>query len=1047
MDMADCRVLGPVELWIENQPVDIGTPGQRHVLAVLMLSPGQVVTIEELIDRVWGEKPPNHVRNVLYSYVARLRKTWRSHRYPGDPLFRSGGGYLLDIAPEAVDCHRFRERVAQAREPGTHAEERRSLLLGALGEWRGTPLAGLGGEWAARVRYWLAQQRLNTLAELADLKFEAGAHGSAIDVLHDGVAEYPLSDALALRLVRALHRTGRGAEALAIYAAFRKRVVSELGAEPGPELRAVHREVLHATATVPVDEPRPISASSWRGPHPHLTRLIGRAEEQAQLTRLLASERLVTVTGVGGCGKTALALRVGRDAADRLGVPGAALSLVGSTSADQVASSLNGLVGGDDDGVAPLTAVERILAAGPWLLVLDNCEHIAAAVAGVVARLLGTCPKLTVLATSRRPLDVTGETVLTLRPLAVPPLDRPADLSSPAAEVFALRAHQAVASMVIGPDDVEDVARICRRLDGLPLALELIAARVRTFTLHELAERLGTDLTLLFRDGTGGDARHRTLEGALDWSFRLLSAAQQHLLARLSTFVGGFTVADAEVVCGFPPLGRAEVAALLAALVDQSLVQPYDLDGTRRYQLLELVRIFAAGRLTEFGEGEVCAHRHLDHRLALARRIDFLPRYAERASALRALEPDAANLRGCLEHAFTSGRPLDAAEIIARNFEFWLVNRGYLAEGRTLLDRALCLPGLPERPEVLALLRFHQALLVSMSGDRLRGLELVRGVIEDLHEHRPRECLEGRAALLTAKCMLLDPSVLDEVAPAVSMAQHSESVDDARVVLNAASWVLITWGLYDEATALHKAYDRLGPVYGGSAAAALSPRVLAALGRADLPTARAMAEALHSMLAQIAHAAEHNDPRLAIAQCYLCHGEVDRTVSFLRESWEFLSTSYPLLTRRFTDLQVLLAEAYRRAGDLPAAVRTLCTALETAAGSTDFVHSFTGVPTAALIAHDLGDHEASRMLASRWDSLRQRLGLPIPVRFERGAAPLLTLDPSPPARPAAKFDWDAVAVANCIAGALEWCRQPTSPVSRPPVAISSGRRPTLRSSG
>lgn len=1029
---ADFRMLGPVELWVGGERVELGPGKQRSVLAVLMHSAGKPVPVETLIDRVWGDEPPEQVRNTLYSYIARLRRLLRIS-LPGSGgdniLRRAGSGYVLDVPEKFVDCHRFRQLVERARVPEAGGQERKSLLRQALGLWRGTPLTGLTGDWTDRVRRRLEQYRVNTVLEWSDIELATGEYALVIDQLHDLVAEHPLSEALTEQLMRALHRAGRSAEALEHYGAARQRIVAELGAEPGSRVRAVYQEVLAATSAATPMSGRP-DPPRWRGLQPHLVRLIGRDDEHARLAAFLERERLVTVTGVGGCGKTALGLDVACEVARRLGTPGVAVALASVTSAEQAVHTLRALLGQSDDGEEPMLAVERILAARPTLLVLDNCEHLAAEVADLVMRLTGSCPGLTVLATSRQPLSVAGEVVFTLEPLAIPARGGPADPDNPAVRLFVERVRQSAPSTTVTDADLEYVAEICRRLDGLPLALELVAARARTFTLDELVDRLGHNMTLLFRTTASSDSRHRTLDATLDWSFQMLTDHQRRLFARMAVFAGGFTAGDVEAVCDFDPLERQEIAATLAALIDRSLVQPYNHDGTRRYRLLEVIRNFAARQLADLDEYEATARSHVDHWLRRARQLDRLPRYQQRVDGLHALVADVVNLRHALKFGFGNDLSLAAAEIIAKTFELWLVHSGYLAEGRYWLERALALPNVREHPTTHALLRFHHALLVKLADDESRGLRLVGQVVHDLRGHRPREYLEANAAILNAKQSMLDPSVLDEVEPVVATALRSDEDDDVLTVVNAAGIALTTWGHYDRALALIREYDRRGvELAASSLAAQLTVRAEATLGLGDLAGARVLSDELVALLGDIAHAAEHDSPRRVIAVSHLVDGRVEQARRFLDDAWITLRTAYPPLTPRLVYLQILLAEAQRRCGAPTAALHTLHAGLTASSGRTEFRMSFTGVLEAALIARDVGDDMSSRQLATRWDTLRRSLGLPIPVGFAEAATDTLGLSSTRPARPSVR--WNPDTLHGCIATATTWCAKRLSNTPAP----------------
>jgi predicted ATPase/DNA-binding SARP family transcriptional activator len=994
-----------------------------------MLSVGQPVPVETLIDRVWGETFPDQVRNTLYSYIARLRAILRSH-IPGSsqdpPLRRITGGYVLDLPAAVIDCQRFRYLVDQARDRDTGDHQRRLLLRDALRQWRGRPLDGLTSDWAERVRHEFEQYRINAAAEWSDLELSMGEHGLVVDQLNTLLSEYPFAENLVGQLMRGLHAAGRTAEALERYATTRQQTVSELGAEPSSALRKIHQEILEATSAGPPPEApsRRADRPLWRGLRPYLTRLIGRDDERVRLAGQLERRRLVTVTGVGGCGKTALALDVAHAVTRTRGMPVTAVPLATVTSAGQVAHTLRALLGGTDDGEDPFVTVERILGAGPALLVLDNCEHLAAETAELVLWLLGRCPALVVLATSRQPLSVSGEVLFTLEPLAVPARDGPADLTNPAVQLFVERLRNSAPTVPVTGEDTEHIAEICRRLDGLPLALELVAARARTFTLADLADRLGRNMTLLFRTSATGEPRHRTLDATLDWSFQLLSEHQRRLFARLAVFADGFGARDVEEVCGFAPLDEDQSAAILAALVDRCLVVPYDHEGTRRYRLLEIVRSFAARQQTDFAEQPLVASRYLDRWHTRVRVIDQLPRYHQRTAALRAIEVDAANLRQCLEYGFQSGRSLDSADIIARVFEFWLIHAGYLAEGRSWLDRALSVPELGERVEVHGLLCFHRALLARFVEDQLGALRLIQQVVGMLREHRPREFLEASAAVLNGKLAVLDPSALNDVAATVEMARHSDEHDDVCTVTNAAGVVLNGWGHYDQALQLSHEYDRRGVDLGASSwAAVLTVRIDSMLGRADLSSAAELVGQLVALLGDVVHAAEHDSPRRVIALFHLASGHVQEARRFLDDARTSLRATYPPLAARLVYLQILLAEAQRRCGQPLLARRTLSGGLTAATRHSQFRLAFTGVLGAALIATDLGENTAGQELTLRWDTLRRELGLPVPTGFTDAAARTLALDPAPPTD--LNATWKPDALRACIATARTWCERET----------------------
>lgn len=544
-NVVEFRLLGPVELLRAGARVNLGAAKQRNVLTVLLWNAGQPVPVSSLIDHVWGVDAPDRARQSLYSYLTRLRSTLAGC---GATIARTqGGGYLLDVDPETVDVHRFRRLVGEARTAPTVVRQR--LLRDALDLWRDVPLAGMEGCWAERVRAGLEDLRVESCIAWGEAAL-AGNSTAVVSTAGEMLQLHPLNEQLATLLMRALEAEGRRAEALACYAAMRGRLLDELGSEPGPALQGLHLKLLQD--------------NRWYGPRPLVDQLFGRSADQTELLGLTAHHRLVTVTGLGGSGKSALALHTARRFPDDVVV----LDVAALTGMRHAVGTLARLL----DVPArpnPLSAVEQALDGRRPLLVVDNCERHPARVAALVGRLLARCRKLTVLATSRQPLGLADEVVWRL-----PPLDR-----SAAVALFAQRALQAGCPT----RDRALISSICARLDDSPLALELAAARLPTFPLRELAARLGHDLDLLFRTGCGAH-RHRSLAAAI--GLDQLPGDERHLLARLAAFPAGADLATVEAVAG--------TLVPLAALVDRCLVRSVETDGRMWFRLPATVRALAA---------------------------------------------------------------------------------------------------------------------------------------------------------------------------------------------------------------------------------------------------------------------------------------------------------------------------------------------------------------------------------------------------------------------------------------------------------------------
>ncbi|MGO1055464.1 BTAD domain-containing putative transcriptional regulator [Crossiella sp. CA198] len=1010
----DFRLLGPVELREADRPVELGPVKQRCVLAALLWNAGRPTAVDTLIDWVWDERPPPRARQSLYSYLARLRGI-----LGGTPITYTPAGYRLDVPPEQVDAHRFRELIARAQSARGERSRQAGLLRTALDLWRGPPLSGLSGERVERVRAGLEQARVSATIAWAEAALTEGEFAAVVREVADLLAAHPLNESLIGAQMRALAGAGRAAEALACFAAARERFAEELGAEPGPALRTLHEALLRGSATpvAPAAPPR----ARWRGPRPLPNRLIGRERAQAGLAGLIAPGRLVTVIGTGGCGKTTLALHTAREFAPRFRDGVAVLLLESLSSAKEVTGALGALFEVRADlSAEPLEAVAAALAGQRCLLLADNCEHLGPATATLLGHLLGACPGLAVLATSRQPLGLPGESVWRLDPLPVPAADAPVTLDQPAVALFLERARQAEQSFTVSTVDWPHLVEICRRLDGLPLALELAATRVRAFGLSELAGQLRDRLDLLFATGAAGH-RHQALSATIDWSYRLLTGPEQRVLARLSVLPGGFSLAAAEAVCGAEPLCGNEVAAAVAALVDRSLVAPVDTPGGRRFRLLATLRVFAADRLAEFGEVSATEERQLAYWLARARRIDAIPRYGNQFAALSELAPDLPNLRHALAHGYASGHEQAAAELTARIFEFFLTHTGYPVEGQFWSRRALACQGLADHPEVHALLRFQHAALLGLAGDFLGSLTALRAVLGALAETRPREHLEAMAGLLSARCALLDPAGLAELPELVAAARRS-TLEDVLTVFTSAGVLLNQWGRPGEAARLCAEYEqRVWAQFDrppSTTQLALRVEVALALGEPD--RALALAEDLRHRLPSWHHAAEQDAPRRSIALAYLVTGRLAEALALLTETVNALPEQHSGFTARWTYLRVLHAEALRRSGRTEAAVRALIEALHSAADSTNFRFGLPGVLATALLAADLGDTTASAAFAADWDRLRRAAGLPAPLGLRGTVAERLGLDPATPPAPDPGWTWAPEEFTTAIRAALTW---------------------------
>ncbi|MDF6042148.1 winged helix-turn-helix domain-containing protein [Streptomyces sp. JH14] len=698
-------ILGTTQaLHDDGTAVAIGGARLRALLTVLALRPGRAVPAAVLVDEVWDGEPPADAVGALQALVGRLR------RVLGHAAIASAeSGYRLAVEPDAVDLHRFERltgegmRALDAGDPAKAA----TVLDDALALWRGPALADLPDRAAVTAR-WTARRLDARRARFA----AALALGRADEVLPELVAlcaEHPMDEPLQALRLRALRDAGRTAQALAAYEEVRTGLADRLGADPGPELRSLHAELLHQEPGPPPSGPAqapaaapgrvagsPTVAAPGRTPAPEpapgpipvalgnlrarLTSFVGREADIEVLRGDLAQARLVTLLGPGGAGKTRLSQEAAESVApawpdgvwlaelapvdDPETVPEAVLTALGARETVLRGAGAEELRAAERSAGDPLVRLTEHCSRRRMLLLLDNCEHVIEAAAALADHLLVHCPDLTVLATSREPLGVPGEFVRPVDPLPDPmALRLLADRGAAAKPGFRIDADEETAAAA---------AEICRRLDGLPLAIELAAARLRMLSPRQIADRLDDRFRLLTSGARTVLPRQQTLRAVVDWSWDLLDASERAVLRRLSVFAGGCTLTAAEEVCADRPQDAREVAGVLGSLVDKSLVvaAPAD-DGEMRYRLLETVGEYAAERLDEAGERAAVERRHLVHFRELARTTDPLLRGAGQRAAIARLQREYENLRTALRHAVAAGDEQEAVCLVLSLSWYW----------------------------------------------------------------------------------------------------------------------------------------------------------------------------------------------------------------------------------------------------------------------------------------------------------------------------------------------------------------------------------------
>lgn len=715
-------VLGPLEVTVGSARLGLTARRQRGVIAMLALRAGRPVAVAQLVDGLWGDGPPESAVRTLHSYVANLRRAL-AERGARDVLLTREPGYLLDLPGDHVDAVLFAEIVRAGRAYLANGDLGPALdqLESALALWRGDELAdcALTG-WAAAEGARLAQTRLSVIEDALALRVALGDHQGAAEELEYLVREQPLRERLWELLVAALYGAGRQGDALDAYQRARRVLVSELGVDPGPALTSLEALVLRGDPLLPssvlrgpgagvstapsnrADDAvtRAASAPSARSaahrrassvPAP-LTRMIGRHEETELVHALVQQHRLVTLRGAGGAGKTRLAIAV----CDRIAEEGILqpyfVDLAPLTDAALVAQTVAHTLGVPAAGQQPMTdALRDHIGGRPTLVVFDNCEHLVEACAWLADELLRGCPALHVLATSREALDVSGETVWAVPPLAVPEANavRTAEdlVGYPGVELFLDRAAIGPAH-ALTPAQAQALATICASLDGLPLALELAAARARVLALPQIAERLHDRFGLLTRGTRTARPHQRTLHDTVEWSYDLLPPVEQALFRRLAVFAGTFDLAEVAAVWT-DDASESGVLEPLGRLTDKSLVFVQPGPEGARYRLLETLRVYAAERLDEEPAERDRARDRLGRYLTeLAEQLAAHLHGQELQGAVDRLAAEHDNLRAAMDWLLPTRDPQTALRL-ATALSRYSYLRGHYREGRGWLDAAL----------------------------------------------------------------------------------------------------------------------------------------------------------------------------------------------------------------------------------------------------------------------------------------------------------------------------------------------------------------------
>ncbi len=701
-------ILGPLEVRdADGRPLPVGGARLRSLLIRLAIGDGHAVPVDRLAADLWPGDGPADAANAVQALVSRLRGA------AGKDIVEHGPtGYRLTIPSGEIDAWAFEGLITAARTriAGGENAAATEMLRRALRLWRGPALADVAdASFAAATIARLSELRLAATEDRIDADLALGLGAELVPEVEELATEHPLRERLRGQLMRALYAAGLQADALGVFEDTRATLAAQLGVDPSPALSAVHLAILRAE--LPAQQQSAARNAQRRHSNlpAQLTSFVGRDDELERVARRLLDEsRLVTLTGPGGAGKTRLAVEVGARVADQVAdgvwfvplapvqdagdLPQAVLTVIGPQDSAWPADPLEAA---RLAAMEPLDRLSEVLAARSLVLVLDNCEHVLDAVVALAGRVLADAPGARILATSREPLGLTGETLCPVPSLPLPPPDADARqaAASPAVRLFADRAVAVRPGFRVDARTAGPVVRICRALDGIPLAIELAAARVRALTPEQVAERLDDRFALLSVGTRGALPRHQTLRAIVDWSWELLDDTERTILRRLSVFSGGATPDSAAQVCSLAGASGdpGQVVDVIASLVDKSLVTAA---GERqvRYGLLETVRAYAADRLAESGEADQAAAAHAAYFLDLAERAEPELRSRDQLAWLDRLAAEHDNCSAALRHVVAAGDVTSALRFVRSLAWFWIA-RDYDAEAADWAAEVLRLAG------------------------------------------------------------------------------------------------------------------------------------------------------------------------------------------------------------------------------------------------------------------------------------------------------------------------------------------------------------------
>lgn len=905
-------ILGPFEVRTDDGVLaDVPGARLRGLLIALALEPGHAVPKATLVDWIWGENPPADAANALQRLVSRLRKALPDGAIEGQP-----DGYRLRVEPDAVDAVRFERLLAKAR----NDEDSVRRLREALALWRGAAMQDIGLRESAAFDAAITRLeglRLTAMEDRFDAEIGLGHGAELVTELTDLVAAHPVRERLVAALMRALVASGRDTEALLVFERTRETLADELGVDPAPELSALHVALLRGELGRREDNRK----TNLRA---ELTSFVGKNADVAAVRELNAEHRLTTLIGPGGSGKTRLATETARTLLGDLpdGVWLVELAAIGAdgdpgggnnvAQATLAALKMRDALLGEAPDAEPTDRVVAAIRERSMLLILDNCEHVIESAAAFAHRVLGECRQLRILATSREPLGITGEALWPVVPLALPAEDAdPGEIeSAPAIRLLVDRAGAVNKDLATDAGTLSTAARVCRALDGMPLAIELAAARLRTMSLDQLAHRLDDRFRLLTGGSRTALPRHKTLRAVVDWSWELLSDAERAVLRRLAVFSGGASLEAAERVCAGDAVDTGDVLELLTALTEKSLVLTVD-DRAPRYRMLGTIKEYAEQRLAEAGESDRARRAHLAYCTELAEIADPHLRRAEQLTWLATLEAEHDNIAAAMRGALAAGDADGAMRLAAAAGWYWWL-AGHKAEANELIMAAAAMPGeVADETRAMVYAFVVQFVTSGPQSDQYQAEEWIRKGYElsrKIRTHHPvlrvltplERLLHGPDAFLPAWEALLDDE--DPWVRALGRLQLGKT----RIQLGQ--------GGREADTCLENALDEfraLGERWGISfAQTELANRIAV---RGEFAAACEHYEQAIAIVAEIGAVEDVVPMRSRQAQLYWLSGDVESSAAAMAEAQRFAErVSWPIV---LAELALSKAELARWSGD------------------------------------------------------------------------------------------------------------------------------------